>query len=81
MKIFEKEHINSIYKQIDPILRSIQAHFIAVNRLSQIFQNFSPFRITAFTTFAVLRSVRSRLLQLHALRLAAAAKSAITDSR
>jgi hypothetical protein len=52
-----------------------QMHFIAV------YQNFSPFGITAFTTFAVLQGVRGNRLQLHALRLATAAKSAIADFR
>ena len=45
------------------------------------FQNFSPFGITAFTASAVLQDIRGSLLQLHALRLAAAAKSAIADYR
>jgi len=52
-----------------------------VYRLLRIFQNFSPFGITAFTAFAVLQGVRGSLLQLHALRLATAAKSAIADFR
>jgi len=30
MKIFEKENINNIYKQIDQISRFIRTHFIAV---------------------------------------------------
>jgi hypothetical protein len=45
------------------------------------FQNFSPFGITDFTAFAVLQDLRGSLLQLHVLRLATAAKSAITDFR
>jgi len=45
------------------------------------FQYFSPFGITAFTAFAVLQGVRGNQLQLHALRLATAAKSAIADFR
>jgi hypothetical protein len=68
MKIFKKENINNIYKQINPISRYIRTHFIAVYRLLSIFQNFSPFRIIAFTAFAVLQGVRGSLLQLHALR-------------
>jgi hypothetical protein len=56
-------------------------HFIAVHRLLIIFQNFSPFGITTFTTSAVLQGVRGSLLQLHTLRLAAAAKSAIAEFR
>jgi hypothetical protein len=52
-----------------------------VYRLLRIFQNFSPFGITAFTAFAVLQGVRGSLLQLHSLRLATAAKSAIADFR
>jgi len=50
-------------------------------RLLRIFQNFSPIRITTFTAFSVLQSVRGSLLQLHTLRLATAAKSAIADFR
>ena len=50
-------------------------------RLLQIFQNFSPFGIAAFTASALLQGIRGKLLQLHALRLAAAAKSAIADFR
>ena len=45
------------------------------------FQNFSPFGITAFTASAVLQDIRGSLLQLHALCLAAAAKSSIADYR
>jgi len=52
-----------------------------VYRLLGIFHNFSPFGITDFTAFAVLQGVRGSLLQLHALRLATAAKSAIADFR
>jgi hypothetical protein len=52
-----------------------------VYRLLRIFHNFSPFGITDFTAFAVLQGVRGSLLQLHALRLATAAKSAIADFR
>jgi len=43
--------------------------------------NFSPFGITTFTASALLQGIRGKLLQLHALRLAAAAKSAIADFR
>jgi hypothetical protein len=39
-------------------------YFIAVHRRLIIFQNFSPFEITAFTTSAVLQGVRGSLLQL-----------------
>ena len=35
--------------------------------------------ITAFTASALLQGIRGKLLQLHALRLTAAAKSAIAD--
>jgi len=56
-------------------------HFIAVHRRLRIFQNFSPFGISAFTAFAVLQSVRGSLLQLHTLRLATAVKAAIADIR
>jgi len=52
-----------------------------VYRLLQIFQNFSPFGIAAFTAAALLQGIRGKLLQLHALRLTAAAKSAIADFR
>jgi hypothetical protein len=52
-----------------------------VYRLVHIFQNYSPFGITAFTASAALQGVRGSLLQLHALRLAVAAKSAIEDIR
>jgi len=52
-----------------------------VYRRLRIFQNFSPFGIAAFTAFAVLQCVRGSLLQLHALRLATAAKSAIVNFR
>jgi len=52
-----------------------------VCRLLRIFQIFSPIRITTFTAFAVLKGVRGSLLQLHTLRLATAAKSAIADFR
>jgi hypothetical protein len=37
--------------------------------------------IAAFTASALLQGIRGKLLQLHALRLAAAAKSAIADFR
>jgi hypothetical protein len=37
--------------------------------------------IAAFTASALLQDIRGKLLQLHALRLAAAAKSAIADFR
>jgi hypothetical protein len=37
--------------------------------------------MTAFTASALLQGIRGKLLQLHALRLAAAAKSAIADFR
>jgi hypothetical protein len=37
--------------------------------------------ITTFTASALLQGIRGKLLQLHALRLAAAAKSAIADFR
>jgi hypothetical protein len=56
-------------------------HFIAEYRFLRIFQNFSPFGITAFPAFAVLQDVRGSLLQLHVLRLATAAKSIIADFR
>jgi len=36
---------------------------------------------TAFTASALLQGIRGKLLQLHALRLAATAKSAIADFR
>jgi hypothetical protein len=52
-----------------------------VYRLLRIFQYFSPFGITVFTAFAVLHGVRGSLLQLHALRLSTAAKSAIAGFR
>jgi hypothetical protein len=52
-----------------------------VYRLLQIFQNFSPFGITAFTASALLQGIRGKILQLHTLRLTAAAKSAIADFR
>jgi len=37
--------------------------------------------ITAFLASALLQGIRGKLLQLHALRLAAATKSAIADFR
>ena len=45
------------------------------------FQNFSPFGITYVTAFAVLQGIRGKLLQLHALRLATAMKSALASFR
>ena len=81
MKIFEKENIFYNNSWLAPISRWFLTHFIAVYRLLQIFQNFSPFGIAAFTASALLQGIRGKLLQLHALRLAAAAKSAIADFR
>jgi hypothetical protein len=81
MKIFEKDNINNIYKQIIPISIYVRTLFIAVYRRLRIFQKFSPFGITAFTAFAVLQGLCGNLLQLHALRLATVAKSAIADFR
>ena len=81
MKIFEKENIFYNNSWLAPISRWFLTHFIAVYRLLQIFQTFSPFGIAAFTASALLQGIRGKLLQLHALRLAAAAKSAIADFR
>ena len=81
MEIFEKENINNIYKQIDPISRQIRKNLIAVYLLLRIFQNFSPIRITTFAAFAVLQGVRGSVLQLHTLRLTTAMKLAIADYR
>jgi hypothetical protein len=50
-----------------------------VYRFVQIFQNFSPCGITAFTASVLLQGIRGKLLQRHTLRLTAAAKSAITE--
>jgi hypothetical protein len=47
----------------------------------EFFKDFSPFGITGFTAFAVLQGIRGSLLQLHALRLTTAAKSAIANFR
>ena len=81
MKTFEKENIFYNNSWLSPISRWFRTHVIAVYRLLQIFQNFSPFGIAPFTASALLQGIRGKLLQLHALRLAAAAKSAIADFR
>jgi hypothetical protein len=81
MKTFEKEYIFYNNSWLAPISRWFRTHFIAVYRLLQIFQNFSPFGIAALTASALLQGIRGKLLQLHALRLTAAAKSAIADFR
>jgi len=81
MKTFEKESIYYYNSWLTLISRWFWTHFIVVCRLFLIFQNFSPFGITAFTASALLQGIRGKLLQLHALRLTVTAKSAIADFR
>jgi hypothetical protein len=42
MKIFKKEYINNFYTEIDPILRQIRTHFIAVYDFYEFFKIFHP---------------------------------------